>query len=235
MKKELISLVVSVLGLGMVSWLTFKSARFQKKVLKKLEEMENKDDNLQRIIMTKSLIDLRDKLENNRHSNSEEENSMLDDLMTKVTETLKHLSDKDEPEEKEKSNNSESKSKDKGVKSKDLKDIKEKVKDFSKDVEATVEDTVEDLKKDLKEGIGDLMHNIGLATPDESDDLKAIKGIGPKYEETLNDIGIFTYGQMSKLKVADLKVLAEETGLSLDTMREEEWVKQAKALLKNKD
>lgn len=79
-----------------------------------------------------------------------------------------------------------------------------------------------------------LLHSIGTATKAEADDLKEINGIGPAYEKKLNEVGVYTYGQISKLKAADKNELAAIDGITREKIDSEEWVKQAKALLKNK-
>lgn len=79
-----------------------------------------------------------------------------------------------------------------------------------------------------------LLHSIGTATKAEADDLKQINGIGPAYEKRLNAIGVYTYVQISKLKAADRDELAALDGITREKIESEEWVKQAKELLKNK-
>ncbi|TVZ26503.1 large subunit ribosomal protein L21 [Gillisia sp. Hel_I_86] len=82
--------------------------------------------------------------------------------------------------------------------------------------------------------IDKLLHSIGTATKADADDLKEINGIGPAYETKLNEIGIYTYGQISKLKAADREELSAIDGITREKIESEEWVKQAKELLKNK-
>ncbi|WP_299672166.1 50S ribosomal protein L21 [uncultured Polaribacter sp.] len=79
-----------------------------------------------------------------------------------------------------------------------------------------------------------LLNSIGTATKAEADDLKEINGIGPAYADRLNEVGVYTYEQISKLKVADRKELSAIDGITRDKIESEEWVKQAKALLKKK-
>jgi len=79
-----------------------------------------------------------------------------------------------------------------------------------------------------------LLHSIGTATKAEADDLKEINGIGPAYEVKLNEVGVYTYEQISKLKAADRKELSAIDGITREKIESEEWVKQAKALLKDK-
>ncbi|PHR11459.1 MAG: 50S ribosomal protein L21 [Aequorivita sp.] len=82
--------------------------------------------------------------------------------------------------------------------------------------------------------IDKVLHSIGTATKAEADDLKQINGIGPAYEARLNEVGIYTWEQISKLKAADREELSAIDGITRDKIEADEWVKQAKELLKNK-
>ncbi|MCJ7757463.1 MAG: bL21 family ribosomal protein, partial [Gillisia sp.] len=79
-----------------------------------------------------------------------------------------------------------------------------------------------------------LLHSIGTAAKSDADDLKVINGIGPVFETRLNEVGIYTYEQISKLKAADRDELSALEGITREKIESEEWVKQAKELLKNK-
>lgn len=46
--------------------------------------------------------------------------------------------------------------------------------------------------------------NFGKATASEKDDLKKISGVGPFIENKLNEIGIFTFEQVSKFSDEDI-------------------------------
>lgn len=83
--------------------------------------------------------------------------------------------------------------------------------------------------------IDKLLHSIGTATKSEADDLKEINGIGPAYEKRLNQIGIYTFEQIAKLKAADKNELEAIEGITREKIEAEDWVKQAKAFLKNKE
>ncbi len=80
-----------------------------------------------------------------------------------------------------------------------------------------------------------LLHSIGTSTKAEADDLKEINGIGPTYEERLNEVGVYTYEQISKLKAADRDELSALDGITREKIESDEWVKQAKELLKKKE
>ena len=82
--------------------------------------------------------------------------------------------------------------------------------------------------------IDKVLHSIGTALKADADDLKLINGIGPVYEEKLNELGIYTFEQISKLKAADREELSAIDGVTREKIESEEWVKQAKALLKDK-
>ncbi|SDD61851.1 large subunit ribosomal protein L21 [Pricia antarctica] len=79
-----------------------------------------------------------------------------------------------------------------------------------------------------------LLHSIGTSTKADADDLKEINGIGPAYEERLNEVGVYTYEQISKLKAADRDELSALDGITREKIESEEWVKQARELLKKK-
>jgi len=60
----------------------------------------------------------------------------------------------------------------------------------------------EEVKADNSEKINSLFDTIGKfdATTQTADDLKKISGVGPKLEGVLNEIGIFTFVQVSPRK-----------------------------------
>ncbi|MEH6680699.1 MAG: 50S ribosomal protein L21 [Sediminicola sp.] len=89
-------------------------------------------------------------------------------------------------------------------------------------------------EQNIEMNVDKLLHSIGTATKAEADDLKKINGIGPAYEKRLNEVGVYTYGQISKLKAADRDILSALDGITREKIESEEWVKQAKELLKNK-
>lgn len=73
----------------------------------------------------------------------------------------------------------------------------------------------------------------GIAKPDQPDDLKQISGVGPKLERTLNGLGIYTFEQIAGWKKAERDWV--DTYLKFKgRIDRDEWVKQAKALVKAK-
>lgn len=65
------------------------------------------------------------------------------------------------------------------------------------------------------------------------DDLKKIKGVGPKFEGDLNSKGIYYFRQIGAWKVADVKMVEELIDSIPGRIKRDEWVKQAKALAKS--
>ena len=64
------------------------------------------------------------------------------------------------------------------------------------------------------------------------DDLKLIKGIGPKFEGDLNSKGIYYFRQIGAWKSADVKMVEGIIDSIPGRIKRDEWVKQGKALAK---
>ena len=67
----------------------------------------------------------------------------------------------------------------------------------------------------------------------KADDLKLISGVGPKLEKTLNGLGFFHFAQIAKWKKADVAIVDDELSFK-GRIERDDWIKQAKALAKNK-
>ena len=72
---------------------------------------------------------------------------------------------------------------------------------------------------------------IGRASISERDDLTKINGIGPYIEERLNEIGIYTFDQISKLQPRDIRTITQLIDFFPDRIERDRWVEQAKGLL----
>jgi len=83
--------------------------------------------------------------------------------------------------------------------------------------------------------VSDLLSKLGSFDPskDKADDLKKVKGIGPKMATTLNQIGIFTFAQVSKMTNIEYDLLDEITGSFPGRAQRDDWAGQAKKLNKN--
>ena len=67
----------------------------------------------------------------------------------------------------------------------------------------------------------------------QADDLKKITGVGPKLEQTLNELGIWHYEQVAKLKKKDIAWVDARLRFK-GRIERDDWVGQAKELAKNK-
>ena len=76
-----------------------------------------------------------------------------------------------------------------------------------------------------------LLEAIGMAEEKEKDDLKQIKGIGPKMEEMLNSIGVFTFQQMSKMTETQYDLVDKMLSAFQGRAQRDEWADQAKELV----
>ena len=69
-------------------------------------------------------------------------------------------------------------------------------------------------------------------TDGPKDDLKLIKGIGPKFEGDLNGKGIYYFRQIANWKAGDVKMVEGVIDSIPGRIQRDEWVKQAKGLSK---
>lgn len=100
---------------------------------------------------------------------------------------------------------------------------------------ASIEDTeeldVEAARTKFKAAIGD---QIAKASIEERDDLKQINGIGPFIEEKLNDLGIYTFEQISQLDEEMILTLTSAIEFFPGRIDRDDWVGQADRLFYTK-
>ncbi|HET8737923.1 MAG TPA: NrfD/PsrC family molybdoenzyme membrane anchor subunit [Pricia sp.] len=86
--------------------------------------------------------------------------------------------------------------------------------------------------KDDKSGVSDLLSSIGRydAATQKPDDLKKIKGVGPQMEATLNEIGIYTFEQVGRMKKRDYDLLDTITESFPGRAQRDDWAGQARLL-----
>jgi molybdopterin-containing oxidoreductase family membrane subunit len=86
---------------------------------------------------------------------------------------------------------------------------------------------------DNSEKVSSLLGSIGAfdAATQSADDLKKVNGIGPKMEEVLNSIGIFTFLQVSKMTKKEYDLLDSITGTFPGRAERDDWSGQAKKLI----
>lgn len=82
-------------------------------------------------------------------------------------------------------------------------------------------------KQRLQSAFGD---RISIASVDQKDDLKKINGIGPFIEEKLNDIGIYTFEQISQFDEDLIQQITDAIQFFPGRIKRDDWVGQAKQL-----
>ncbi len=82
-------------------------------------------------------------------------------------------------------------------------------------------------KAKIRSAIGS---KIKYATPAEKDDLKKIQGIGPFIEEKLNDLGIYTFAQLSQFDESMIPTLTAAIEFFPGRIERDEWIGQADRL-----
>ncbi|NNF01916.1 MAG: 30S ribosomal protein S1 [Bacteroidia bacterium] len=78
--------------------------------------------------------------------------------------------------------------------------------------------------------IDDVLGAIGKADSSAKDDLKKINGIGPVYEKKLNELGLYTFAQLSKLDDKGIKTVETLTNFT-GRIQKDDWIGQAKKLM----
>jgi len=74
--------------------------------------------------------------------------------------------------------------------------------------------------------------SFGYADENKKDDLTLIKGVGPYIELKLNEIGIYNYYQISRLKDSDIRIITELIDFFPGRIERDNWVGQAESLIK---
>jgi predicted flap endonuclease-1-like 5' DNA nuclease len=83
-----------------------------------------------------------------------------------------------------------------------------------------------------KKGIQLNFSGIGIASEADKDDLKKINGIGPFIEKKLNNIGIYTYRQISKFTDYEIDAVTQLIEFFPGRIKRDNWKQQAASLLK---
>ncbi|MDN5203152.1 hypothetical protein QQ008_17315 [Fulvivirgaceae bacterium BMA10] len=69
-----------------------------------------------------------------------------------------------------------------------------------------------------------------VVSPDKKDDLKLISGVGPYIERKLNNLGVYTFQQISEFTPQTIKKVGEAIEFFPGRIEREGWVDQAKEL-----
>jgi len=86
---------------------------------------------------------------------------------------------------------------------------------------------------DNADKVNNLLGSIGAfdSATQSADDLKKVNGIGPKMEQVLNSIGIFSFLQVSKMTKNEYDLLDSITGSFPGRAERDDWSGQAKKLI----
>ena len=71
------------------------------------------------------------------------------------------------------------------------------------------------------------------ASSSNKDDLKLIKGVGPKIEGMLNNLGIYKFSQIAAWSKSDIEEISSKLGSFKDRITRDDWVKKARKLDKD--
>ncbi len=107
---------------------------------------------------------------------------------------------------------------------------------FCTDDDAAVEDSTAEFDRQESDELDDTSNDSepndeGVEDGDEeSDDLKAIKGIGPSIENTLNELGITRFHQLAEISEGDIDRVAQRLKGFRSRVYREDWIGQARDL-----
>ncbi len=76
-------------------------------------------------------------------------------------------------------------------------------------------------------------NNTPTLTDSAGDDLKLIKGVDPKIEGILNDLGIYKFSQIAAWSQKDIDEISAKLGSFKDRVSRDDWVKKARKLNKS--
>ncbi len=84
-----------------------------------------------------------------------------------------------------------------------------------------------------KKRIGDLLGTVGTFDPavNKADNLKKISGVGPVMEQKLNQLGIYTFGQVSRMTDREYDLLDNIIGEFPGRAKRDDWAGQARLLI----
>lgn len=101
-----------------------------------------------------------------------------------------------------------------------------------------VEKNFADMEKQQRQALKDARNEVaaqasnGQTVPEqECDDLKEIVGIGRAFEQTLHDLGVFSYRQIARFGMSDIARVNLQLKEYKGRMEQDDWIGQAKELL----
>ncbi|MGB1217787.1 MAG: hypothetical protein ACPG5P_07910, partial [Saprospiraceae bacterium] len=97
--------------------------------------------------------------------------------------------------------------------------------------EKSKDEIAADAQAEVKAALGT---KIAVASEDEKDDLKLINGVGPFIEKKLNNLGIYTFEQISQFDDALSNTVTDAIEFFPGRIQRDDWVGQAKILMGKK-
>ena len=81
------------------------------------------------------------------------------------------------------------------------------------------------------EGTSDLLKALGSGSAENKDDLKKLSGVGPALEKTLNNAGIWSFDQVSKMTKKEYEIVDGLIGKFPGKAEKDDWAGQARELM----
>ncbi|NKI30642.1 NrfD/PsrC family molybdoenzyme membrane anchor subunit [Croceivirga thetidis] len=117
-----------------------------------------------------------------------------------------------------------------------FKNLRDEGKPLYQMPERGVEKAAVEVANNKEDQVSELINRLGSFNPetDAADKLQEIKGVGPQMESVLNQIGIYTFAQVSKMTKKEYDLLDSITEKFPGRAQRDDWAGQAKRLNKNK-
>ncbi|PQJ74907.1 hypothetical protein [Polaribacter gangjinensis] len=112
-----------------------------------------------------------------------------------------------------------------------IEEVKEKVENYTEDI-LTEEPKKAAPKAKKNTPVKKTTEKVVVEKTDVVDDLKAIKGIGPVLEKSLNELNITSYAQIANMTIKDLTNLLNDAGVNAKIYDLSGWKAQAKLAMK---
>lgn len=100
----------------------------------------------------------------------------------------------------------------------ELEDRTAKIEERLASLERTLADRLDRIEKALQSG------------PPPGDDLRRIKGIGPKFEKALHEMGVRSFAQIAAWTDEDVARIADKLGARIERIQKDGWIAAAKKL-----
>lgn len=94
-----------------------------------------------------------------------------------------------------------------------------------------VEDAVSETAAPMADALPQRPANLLDTAPSVVDDLKLIKGVGPKLETMLNELGVYRFAQIAQFSASDLDWIDARLGMFKGRPLRDDWIGQARALV----